>query len=85
MAKKRTKKQKIHAKLKQAIQPVKETVKIIEDNQDDQAKKLIIKDLMKTVWVALILGVILSTAVIYLKLGSGGLSGFFGGLTFGQK
>lgn len=77
MAKKRTKKQKIHAKLKQVVPQAKETI------NDD--KNLIIKDLLKTVWVAVILGLILSMAVIYLRLGNGGLSGFFGGLTFGQK
>ena len=93
MAKKRTKKQKIKAQLRQqeqftwkpALNQAKEAVSKIQVNPDNQEKKLIIKDLWKTVWVAVILGVILGMAVIWLKLGSGGLSGFFGGMAFGQK
>ena len=72
MAKKRTKKQKIKTQLKQLVQPIKKTANEIVDNQNSQDKKLIIKDLWKTVLVALILGAILGGVVIWLKLGSGG-------------
>lgn len=85
MAKKRTKKQKIKTQLKQQVQFSWQPIDVIQASPDNQEKKLIIKDLWKTVWVALILGLVLSAAVIYLKPGNGGLTDFFGGLTSGQK
>ena len=78
MAKRRTKKQKIRAKAKRVSfenQPIKEKkknkktekIKKVESEVDTTKTSLIVKDLVKTIWISVVLMGLLIGAYFYLN------------------